>query len=229
MEQAGEGYAFVVCDGVSTSRESETASSQAAQGIAGSLAKALKNGGISDAEALMRHAIAAEEAGLAAHPARGAGDNPPSTTVVAALVADGRATVAWVGDSRAYWIGPTGGARQLTSDHSWVNDVVSAGEMTADQAEKDPQAHAITRWLGADAGENSEADTAQFPIAAPGILLLCTDGLWNYAATPEAMAQIVRNAQPPDADALTLARNLIAFANEKGGHDNITALVLCLP
>jgi serine/threonine protein phosphatase PrpC len=228
IEQAGSSYAFVVCDGVSTSHESEIASSQVAQGIATSLAAALKNGGVSNAEAVMRRAIAAEEAVLAAHPARGAWDNPPSTTVVAALVSNGQVTVGWVGDSRAYWIGPTG-ARQLTSDHSWMNAVVSAGEMTSDQAEKDPQAHAITRWLGADAGENSAADTAQFPIAPPGILLLCTDGLWNYAATPEAMAKIVEESKALGADALAIARNLITFATNKGGHDNITALVLLVP
>jgi PPM family protein phosphatase len=222
IEQAANGYAFVVCDGVSTSRESEIASAQVAQGIASSLAAALKNGGVPNPEAVMRRAIAAEQAALPA------GDNPPSTTVVAALVSGGHVTVAWVGDSRAYWIGPAG-ARQLTSDHSWMNAVVSARELTLDQAEKDPQAHAITRWLGADAGENSAADTAQYPIAPPGILLLCTDGLWNYAATPEAMAKIVEESKAPSGDALALARNLIAFAIQKGGHDNITALVLLMP
>jgi serine/threonine protein phosphatase PrpC len=225
IHQAGSGYAFVVCDGVSSSRESELASSAVAALVSESLAGALQNGGISDAEATVRQAIGAGEAGLAAHPARDAQDNPPSTTVVAALVADGHATVGWVGDSRAYWIGPSG-AQQLTSDHSWMNAVVSAGEMTAEEAEKAPQAHAITRWLGADAGENAAADTARFPVTAPGVLLLCTDGLWNYAAAPEAMAHIVHEANGHGGDALAVARNLIAFAIAQGGQDNITAIVL---
>jgi serine/threonine protein phosphatase PrpC len=177
IHQAGSGYAFVVCDGVSSSRESQLASSAVAALVSDS------------------------------------------------LVADGDATVVVEGDSRAYWIVP-GGAQQLTSDHSWMNAVVSAGEMTAEEAEKAPQAHAITRWLGADAGENAAADTARFPVTAPGVLLLCTDGLWNYAATPEAMAQIVHEANGHGGDALAVARNLIAFAIAQGGHDNITAIVL---
>jgi serine/threonine protein phosphatase PrpC len=225
IRQAGGGYACVVCDGVSASRESELASSAVAETVSEVLAGALNNGGISDGEAVMRRAIAAGEASLAAHPARDAGDNPPSTTVVAALVAGGQATVGWVGDSRAYWIGPEG-ARQLTSDHSWMNAVVSAGEMTAEEAEKAPQAHAITRWLGADAEGNSEADTAQFAFPAPGILLLCTDGLWNYAAAPEAMARLVDKAHSQGGEALEVARNLIAFAIAQGGQDNVTAIVL---
>jgi serine/threonine protein phosphatase PrpC len=225
IHSEGGGYAFAVCDGVSTSRESELASSAVSEAVTESLASALKNGGIADAEAAMRQAIAAGEATLVAHPARDADDNPPSTTVVAALVAEGQVTVGWVGDSRAYWIGPTG-ARQLTSDHSWMNEVVSAGEMTAEEAEKSPKAHAITRWLGADAGENSAPDTARFPVAEPGVLLLCSDGLWNYSAAPEAMGSLLHGANGSGGDALAAARHLIQFAIAQGGQDNITAIVL---
>lgn len=225
IEEGGGGYACVVCDGVSSSRESELASSAVAEKVAQLLARALKNGAISDGEAIMRRAIAAGEAALAASPARDEGENPPSTTVVAAFVANGLATFGWVGDSRAYWIGPDG-ARQLTSDHSWVNSVVASGEMTAEEAKKSPQAHAITRWLGADAGENSAPDTAQFPIPGAGILLLCTDGLWNYAATPAEMARVLHEAAGDGQDALAVARKLIEFAIAQGGQDNITAIVL---
>jgi serine/threonine protein phosphatase PrpC len=157
---------------------------------------------------------------LATLPAANTLDNPPSTTIVAAMVVDGTATLGWVGDSRAYWIAD-GTGRQLTSDHSWMNSVVSAGEMTPEQAARDPQAHAITRWLGADAGENSRADILHFPISAPGCLLLCTDGLWNYAPDPRQLAQLI---QAPDA--LAAARSLVEFAIAQGGHDNITAILL---
>jgi serine/threonine protein phosphatase PrpC len=225
IRQAGNGYAFVVCDGVSTSRESERASTAVSGRVSEFLEAALIHGALADTEATVRKAIAAGEATLRAYPARDEQDNPPSTTVVAALVADGHATVGWVGDSRAYWIG-AGGAHQLTSDHSWMNAVVSAGEMTAEEAEKAPQAHGITRWLGADAGENSRADTGRFPITGPGVLLLCSDGLWNYAPTPETMAGIVHEAIGNGGDALAAARRLIGFAIAQGGHDNITAVVL---
>jgi serine/threonine protein phosphatase PrpC len=226
IHEAGGGYALVVCDGVSASRESELASSAVSERVSECLAGVLKQGGIADAEAAMRGAVAAGEASLTALPARGADDNPPSTTLVAALVADGHVTVGWVGDSRAYWIGADGEARQLTSDHSWMNEVVSAGEMTLEAAAKSPQAHAITHWLGADAGENAAADAARFALTEPGILLLCTDGLWNYAQPPEEMARIVREATGSGRDPLAAARHLIEFAIAQGGQDNITAIVL---
>jgi serine/threonine protein phosphatase PrpC len=218
-------YVLVVCDGVSASRDSELASSAVAERVLESLAGVLGNAVTENWEEAMRGAISAGKAALAGYPARDANDNPPSTTVVAAVAAQGQVTVGWVGDSRAYWISEDG-ARQLTRDHSWMNSVVEAGEMSLEDAAKHPQAHAITRWLGADAGENSAPDTARFSIAPPGVLLLCTDGLWNYAAPPEAMAQLFRQSNGNSADALTVSRNLIQYAIAQGGQDNITAVVL---
>jgi len=227
VRQSGNGYALVVCDGISSSRESEQASAAVAACVVESLAQALRSGAAADRDSAMRQAIASGEAALAAHRDPMGDDNPPSTTVVAAMIADGQLTVGWVGDSRAFWIG-WGGARQLTSDHSWMNMVVSSGEMTEEEAERRPEAHSITRWLGADAEENANADVAHFNVSPPGVLLLCTDGLWNYAKTPEAIARIVGESNGNGADALTMARNLVAFANAQGGHDNITAVVLHL-
>jgi serine/threonine protein phosphatase PrpC len=190
IRQSGTGYALVVCDGVSSSKDSQTAAAAAAARIAEYLADALREGSIEDPQLTMRRAISSGQAALAERAPNSFLDDPPSTTVVAALVTDGQVTAGWVGDSRAYWIGPSG-SRQLTRDHSWMNDVVSAGKLSVEEAERHPQAHAITRWLGADAGENAAAETTRFAIRPPGILLLCTDGLWNYAPTPEAMAGAV--------------------------------------
>lgn len=191
---------LVVCDGVSSSRDSELASSTVAASIAESLP-----------QMPMLEAIANANAMLAAYRSHDDEDNPPSTTVVAALIADGYATVGWVGDSRAYWIG-SDGARQLTVDHSW------GGE----------QSHAITRWLGADAGENAAPEMVRLAISEPGILLLCTDGLWNYAPTEADIERLIHAAE--GMDALETGRSLVAFANAEGGHDNITAAILhCSP
>jgi serine/threonine protein phosphatase PrpC len=222
IQQSSGGYALVVCDGVSESRQSELASEAVSREVSELLANALNSGALADTEVIMRRAIAAGEASLAEHTARHEGDNPPSTTVVAALVEDSHVTVGWVGDSRAYWI-CADGARQLTVDHSWLNEVVASGEMPLEEAATSPKAHVITHWLGADAGENSQSDTARFPITAPGILLLCSDGLWNYAPIQEEMAKVVHAA---NGDALAVARSLIEFAIKQGGHDNVTAVVL---
>ena len=79
---------------------------------------------------------------------------PPSCTFVAAVVADAVITVAWCGDSRAYWLPDAGEARQLTVDHSLGTELLAAGESRA-EAEADPAFHTITRWLGADSVEHS--------------------------------------------------------------------------
>jgi len=212
----------VVCDGVSSTRQSELASSSVAGNVAESLEASLRRQSASSPERTVRTAILKAQAQLVIETA-GASD-PPSTTVVAALVKGQDATIGWAGDSRAYWIGEDGQTRQLTADHSWMNDVVSTGEMNAEEAAKSPKAHGITRWLGADAGESSEPDVTHFAIPGPGHLLLCTDGLWNYAPEPEQLGGMVPGAQT--VDAVAIARQLIDFANQQGGHDNITAVLL---
>jgi serine/threonine protein phosphatase PrpC len=93
--------------------------------------------------------------------------------------------------------------------------------MSAEEAEKAPQAHGITRWLGADAGENAQPDVTQATFAVPGYLLLCTDGLWNYAQAAEQLGALVQGGET-----IEIARKLIDYANGHGGHDNITAVLL---
>jgi serine/threonine protein phosphatase PrpC len=100
-----------------------------------------------------------------------------------------------------------GVATQITQDHSWEDS------------------HALTRWVGADAGD-AEPEIAQHQLASPGLLLICSDGLWNYAAGSQEMAALVASAS---ANALAISRGLVKFALDQGGHDNITAAVLRYP
>jgi serine/threonine protein phosphatase PrpC len=221
-------FALVVCDGVSTTRQSELASSAVTEGALAFLTHALEGRDVHspfDAEALLREAVVQGAANLAAHAAPDDRRNPPSTTVVAALVLEGEATIGWLGDSRAYWVDAEG-AKLLTHDHSWMNEIVAAGGLTAEQAARAPQAHAITRWIGADSTDKPETEIVRHRIAAPGTLLLCTDGLWNYASTDAVMGNLVSESSVSDQDALAVARRLVEFANQQGGQDNITAAVL---
>ena len=114
---------------------------------------------------------------------------------------------------------------QLTSDHSWLAEVVASGEMNAIEAEKSPQAHAITRWLGADAALPIDLSVLTFRFPRSGTLLLCSDGLWNYAQISEEIAALVAGAEAVNCSALSVSRSLVEFALSKGGHDNITAIV----
>jgi serine/threonine protein phosphatase PrpC len=101
--------------------------------------------------------------------------------------------------------------------------------MTAAEALRAPQSHAITRTLGGPTADAvDEPSFAAFDVPdGPGLLLLCSDGLWNYAPEPEQIAELVR-VQPAGADALAVARGLVDFARDRGGHDNITVAVLTL-
>jgi serine/threonine protein phosphatase PrpC len=217
---------LVVCDGVSNSHDPAGASEAAALAACAALRAGLRPG-ILPAETDMAAAVeAARRAVLALPCPPGAAQDPPETTLVAAVRRGRRLVLGWVGDSRAYLLGA--GARLLTRDHSWVNEVVSAGLMTPAEAARAPQAHCITRSLGGRPGADNDAPSlAALDLPeGPACLLLCSDGLWNCAAEPHRLADLVRRAPAPDA--LDVARILVDFALDAGGKDNITAAVMTL-
>jgi PPM family protein phosphatase len=211
--------AAVVCDGVSTVRRPELASHTAA-GVA---LEALLATDAAGADGMTAAIATAADAVAALAP-----DVPdaPSCTLVAALVdaMTGAVTVGWVGDSRAYWLAENGDARLLTADHSWAAEMVRAGVLDMSTAMRDPRAHAITRWLGG--GSAPEPGVATLSPTGPGVLLLCTDGLWNYEPEAPDLAELalpVAMRDGPRAAAVALT----AHALDAGGRDNIT--VVCIP
>jgi serine/threonine protein phosphatase PrpC len=224
---------LVVCDGVSSAQRADEASDAAAQAACVVLRVAVQDAvvrGLTEDSPAMREAIM-EAAIAAAHEAACAisydpdkPKDPPGATVVAALVRGGTATLGWLGDSRAYWISPSS-ATLLTHDHSWVNAVVDAGEMNEEDALKAPEAHAITRCLGPLNDGVPEPTIRTVALNGPGCLLLCTDGLWNYAPETDQLAALVRAAS---GDALAVCRSLVEFALSKGGRDNITAALFAV-
>jgi serine/threonine protein phosphatase PrpC len=135
------------------------------------------------------------------------------------VLAGPRAVVGWLGDSRAYHLGADGTVTPLTVDDSWATDQVEAGLLSEAEAQADRRAHVITRWLGLDAPDITP--TVAVARLGPGDrLLLCSDGLWNYAETPEALAGLLRSGA--GRGPLDLARSLVDYARSEGGHDNIT-------
>jgi PPM family protein phosphatase len=204
--------AAVVCDGVSTVRRPELASRTAAD-VA--LAALLAEQGMPSAIAAAADAVARLAPGV---------PDGPSCTLVAAVVdsATGATTVGWVGDSRAYWLADDD-ARLLTADHSWAAEMVAAGILDAGTAMRDPRAHAITRWLG---GAAPEPGLATLSPTAPGLLLLCSDGLWNYAPEAAELAALALPAATRDGPRAA-AEALTAHALGAGGRDNVT--VVCIP
>ncbi len=228
---------LVVCDGVSSSTDPGSASTLAAQTACQSIVQDLKLGLAPDlalAQAIAKASAAVTELGLNLK-VKG---EPPSTTIVCAIAVPPETPtdttaiyVAWVGDSRAYWLSDTVSLR-LTQDHSWMNEIVAEGEMTEAEAEASPNAHAITRWLGADSQSDAgychdEPSFATHTVKQPGRLLVCSDGLWNYAPQPDALQALVNQA--PAGDTIALTRSCLDYALSCGGQDNITIAVLNIP
>lgn len=227
---------LVVCDGVTSAPHSDRAAMAASRASCSHLTSLSVPSPSSVAAAVSYwtealEGAAAEANAAAVGVAHTLGDplEAPSCTYVAAVVADSLIIVAWCGDSRAYWLPDTGEPRQLTIDHSLGTELLAAGKSRA-EAEADPAFHTITRWLGADSVDHSPEIASQ-SIDAPGWLLVCSDGLWNYASALDEMVTLLRDlSSASGSDPLPLAAALVDWANAAGGHDNITAaLARCDP
>ncbi|MDE3198278.1 MAG: protein phosphatase 2C domain-containing protein [Acidobacteriota bacterium] len=193
MDVVDDAHIVVICDGVSSTEDADKASEAAAEAAFRSLVQSVESGHETRRTALMAAIAKASNAVIA--------QGTAATTVVVAVERAGLVDIAWLGDSRAYWIPRQGPALRLTEDHT-----------------ESPDSHVITKWLGVDAPEDQVASTARFTIPGDGWLLLCTDGLWNYLPDPAEAIQAGAGV-----------RDLIAYANNAGGQDNITAALWSPP
>lgn len=141
------------------------------------------------------------------------------STVVAARFADAEFEIAWIGDSRAYHLSLDGIAR-LTHDHSWVQAMIDAGEMNADEARRHPRRNIVTQCLG-QAGQPLQVGRVQGRLAPGELLLLCSDGLTGEL-NDEQIQEVCADAATLDA----LVDELVGLANRMGGRDNISCIVL---
>ncbi|MCX8007765.1 MAG: Stp1/IreP family PP2C-type Ser/Thr phosphatase [Coriobacteriia bacterium] len=202
---------FAVADGLGGHQAGEIASTLAVETL---YAHAPKR---ADAKGLAR-AVRAANAAVIEAAEQGRGREGMGTTLTAAMVEGTRIAVAHVGDSRAYLLS-RGSLVQITQDHSLVADMVRSGTLTHEAARVHPNRSVITRALGSD--PNMIADAIEVDAAQGDRLLLCTDGLTGML-DDAAIQEILRTAPSPKA-AVT---RLVAAANEAGGHDNITVVVV---
>lgn len=224
LELVGDAVVGVVCDGISTAASGDVAARTAAQVAGTALVDAIRSGA-DDLEAAIVAAIAAANAAVGTVPAatRRTDVAVPSCTLVCAVCRADEMAIGWLGDSRAYWIG-SDDARQLTLDDSWAGEQVATGRLSPEEAARDKRAHAITRWVGADAPDGPPGFVVA-RVRAPGRLILCSDGVWNYTASPESLVGLL-DYLPAEASPAAVARTLAEVALERGGRDNITAVVV---
>jgi serine/threonine protein phosphatase PrpC len=198
-----QGNAAIVCDGVSSTPHADAAAQAAVDAGMAAMLEALDAG--EPARGVTAAAFSSARAAVAEI------DSPtpaaaPSCTYVSGLVAKDAITVAWVGDSRAYWIPEAGDPRCLT----------------VDDARADIEGAPLTRWVGADAEVAHPQVTAVYR-PEPGCLVLCSDGLSRYLAQPSDLS-IVLDLPPSVA-----AQRLTELALTSGGVDNIAVAVLAFP
>lgn len=144
------------------------------------------------------------------------------TTVVGAWVDEGVVSVGHVGDSRAY-LSNASGFESLTIDHSLVEAQVQAGLLNREQSLQSEHQNILLRALGRDA--NVEIDLAEVPVSSGDRLMLCTDGLTRMVAADELAAALDRFRGDPQA----ACDHLIEAANNSGGPDNITVVIVEFP
>jgi serine/threonine protein phosphatase PrpC len=143
------------------------------------------------------------------------------TTVVAGLLNEEILSLAHVGDSRAY-LYREGALTRLTDDHSWVHEQVAAGILTEEEAKSHPLKNVVTRALGG--GPSVSPDLRELSFSPSDLFLFCSDGLTTMLGDEE-----IRDAVAADGDPQALCRTLVDMANDKGGVDNITVVVVQVP
>lgn len=140
------------------------------------------------------------------------------TTAVLTVIKNDMAYIAHVGDSRAYHIKNTE-IKQITKDHTMVQYLIENGEITPEEAKDHPKKHLITRAVGVEEGVS--VDYNEFEIEKKDKVLICSDGLTNLVNEQEILSVVSENSSLSDAvDAL------VSLANERGGNDNITVVMM---
>ena len=211
------GGLFVVADGMGGHAAGEIASEMAVSILAREL-KSLRRLADSTGPQAIADALKLANSAIYARTIAESDKHGMGTTASILIVGDGRYLVGQVGDSRVYLL-RDGMLRQLTKDHSYVQEQVDAGVLTPEQARYHPYSNVITRCVGA--GGDVEPDTYEGEVKAGDLFLVASDGLTGMVDDRRLQQLLMARATPQ-----RIADALIAEANGRGGLDNITAIVV---
>lgn len=202
---------FAVCDGMGGHAAGEVASSIAVSTIA-------EKAPAGADDVLMGVAVEAANTAVMLGAEQGVGKPGMGCTASCCLIEEGKMAIAHVGDSRIYLL-RHGSLVRVTHDHSYVEELVDSGQITADEARTHPSRSIITRALGSD--PDMYADHFSLEVSNGDRVILCSDGLSSMIADSEIEALAVSSATPQQA-----ADNLVAAALTAGGLDNVTVVVV---
>jgi len=214
---------IVVCDGVGSTPDGGIAAQVAADAAGKCLNEAAQSYSERLSAATARAIETAARAVTELSSAATRETPSPASTYASVVWRSGEIAVGWVGDSRAYWLGPES-PRLLTVDDTWATFQSRAGRLTSAEIAAYPGSKAITDWLGADAPDRVPHVTTMRP--QPGArIVVCSDGLWRYLPRITDLVSAVADGGKRAA-ALRLSRSLTSYAIAAGGHDNVTVGVL---
>ena len=215
---------YIIADGMGGHKHGEIASSLAVHTIAhrimGQVMLPLLNSTPASPGESLQEIL--EQSVLEAHRVIGKEAPGSGTTLTAILISGLQMTIAHVGDSRAYIIDSASEMQVLTRDHSLVMRMLELGHLTEEEASIHPQRNVLYRALGQ--GEPFLPDISTYPLPTSSYLLLCTDGLWGVVPQGE-MNRIINSASTLE----IACQQLIDAANQAGGPDNISAILVRLP
>lgn len=204
---------YIVADGMGGHKAGDYASRYTIERVVASVSR---NTG-EEPVAIMKEAINKANELLVAESREDESKSGMGTTLVIGTIIGNKLFVANIGDSRLYVVGQN--MRQITRDHSLVDEMVRLGEINADEARVHPDKNIITRAVGTS--DHVEADFFEVEITADDTILLCTDGLTNMVRDDEIL-DIIKKYD--NAQAATM--QLVKEANANGGRDNITVMII---
>ena len=204
---------FIVADGMGGHKAGDYASRYTIERVVASVSR---NTG-EEPIAIMKEAINKANELIVAESREDESKSGMGTTLVIGTLIGNKLFVANIGDSRLYVVGQN--MRQITRDHSLVDEMVRLGEINADEARVHPDKNIITRAVGTS--DHVEADFFEVEITADDTILLCTDGLTNMVRDDEIL-DIIKKYD--NAQAATM--QLVKEANANGGRDNITVMII---
>ena len=212
------GSLLVVADGMGGANAGEVASAIATKSIRSSFSKAHIEESLNsnDIDGLIQNSIKNADEAINKRIWEDPDTSGMGTTIVVCWIIDNVAHIGWCGDSRCYVFNPFSGIKQLTKDHSLVQELVDKGEISEKEAFTHPDNNVITRGLG-DVDSQSTPEIINYSLSPNDIVLLCSDGLCGYCTNRSIEKLLGRNS----VDIMKCRDELMRLALDAGGFDNI--------
>jgi len=216
------GAVFVLCDGMGGAKAGDLASRLSCKAFAASVFSALTSPNTLSVsyEKLLKNSSDEANGVVNEYSRFGKDYNGMGTTLVGGVLLKRRAYLVNIGDSRAYMLDKSG-IRQITRDHSYVEELIEMGAISREEAKNHPRRNVITRALGVD--KRVDADYFEVSLRKGDCLLLCSDGLSNTVSASEMFVSYKMKKNPDK-----ICKELMKLALNRGARDNVTVVALVI-